>query len=175
MISFNSIFILNFHTFIGSWAQFEELHGPFVNLGVHLPQNIILPRFYWCLFHYVTQKITTPHIIMTCPLCYLSTSTLVPAQPLLQFQRSHYVSTPGFRVHNINAMLKSKRPPHLLPPPLHHSLFHYVASIPFPPTSPLLDHVFYKLQSNFLFIQTQKQFSIFNFYLFGFPHTHSAF
>ena len=72
-------------------------------------------------------------------------------------------------------MLKSKRPPHLLPPPLHHSLFHYVASIPFPPTSPLLDHVFYKLQSNFLFIQTQKQFSIFNFYLFGFPHPHSAF
>ena len=93
-------------------------------------------------------------------------STLVPAQD---------VSTPGFRVHIINAMLKSKRPPHLLPPPLHHSLFHYVASIPFPPTSPLLDHVFYKLQSNFLLIQTQKQFSIFNFYLFGFPHTHSAF
>ena len=34
---------LNFHTFIGSWAQFEELHGPFINLGAHLPQNIILP------------------------------------------------------------------------------------------------------------------------------------
>ena len=33
----DDILQLNFHTFIGSWAQFEELHGPFVNLGVHLP------------------------------------------------------------------------------------------------------------------------------------------
>ena len=28
---------LNFHTFIGFWAQFEELYGPFVNLRAHLP------------------------------------------------------------------------------------------------------------------------------------------
>ena len=33
----DDILQLNFHTFSGSWAQFEELHGPFVNLGVHLP------------------------------------------------------------------------------------------------------------------------------------------
>ena len=33
----NDILQLNFHTFIGSWAQFEELYEHFVNLGVHLP------------------------------------------------------------------------------------------------------------------------------------------
>ena len=33
----DNILQLNFHTFIGSWAQFEELHRPFVNLGAHLP------------------------------------------------------------------------------------------------------------------------------------------
>ena len=33
----DDILQLNFHTFIGSWTQFEELHGPFVNLGAHLP------------------------------------------------------------------------------------------------------------------------------------------
>ena len=33
----DNILQLNFHTFIESWAQFEELHEPFVNLGVHLP------------------------------------------------------------------------------------------------------------------------------------------
>ena len=32
----DNIFQLNFHTFIRSWAQFEELYGPFVNLGAHL-------------------------------------------------------------------------------------------------------------------------------------------
>ena len=25
-------------------TQFKELYGPFVNLGPHLPQNIILPK-----------------------------------------------------------------------------------------------------------------------------------
>ena len=39
----DDILQLNFHTFIGSWTQFKELHGPFINLGVHLPQNIIFP------------------------------------------------------------------------------------------------------------------------------------
>ena len=33
----DNIFQLNFHTFIESWAQFVELHGPFINLGAHLP------------------------------------------------------------------------------------------------------------------------------------------
>ena len=42
----NDILQLNFHTLIGSWAQFEELHGPFVNLGSIYPQNIILPIYY---------------------------------------------------------------------------------------------------------------------------------
>ena len=29
----DNILQLNFHAFIGSWAQFEELYGHFVNLG----------------------------------------------------------------------------------------------------------------------------------------------
>ena len=33
----DNILQLNFHTFIGSWAQFKELYGPFINLGAHLP------------------------------------------------------------------------------------------------------------------------------------------
>ena len=33
----DDILQLNFHIFNGSWVQFEELHGPFVNLGTHLP------------------------------------------------------------------------------------------------------------------------------------------
>ena len=40
----DDILQLNFHTFIGSWAQFEELHGPFVNLGVHLPPKHNSPK-----------------------------------------------------------------------------------------------------------------------------------
>ena len=49
----DDILQLNFHTFIGSLAQFEELHGSFVNLGIHLPQNIILPKCfdYFKYFH----------------------------------------------------------------------------------------------------------------------------
>ena len=32
----DNILQLDFHTFVGSWTQFEGLYGPFVNLGVHL-------------------------------------------------------------------------------------------------------------------------------------------
>ena len=42
----DDILQLNFHTFIGSWAQFEELHGPFVNLGAYLPPKHNSP-FFW--------------------------------------------------------------------------------------------------------------------------------
>ena len=41
----DDILQLNFHTFIGSWAQFKELHGPFVNLGVYLPPKHNSPFF----------------------------------------------------------------------------------------------------------------------------------
>ena len=41
----DDILQLNFHIFIESWAQFEELHGPFVNLGVHLPPKHNSPFF----------------------------------------------------------------------------------------------------------------------------------
>ena len=43
----DDILQLNFHTFIGSWIQFEELHGPFVNLGVHLPPKHNSPLKKW--------------------------------------------------------------------------------------------------------------------------------
>ena len=35
----DDILQLNFHTFIGSWAQFEELYGHFVNLGPIYPKT----------------------------------------------------------------------------------------------------------------------------------------
>ena len=40
----DDILQLNFHTFIGSWTQFEELHGPFVNLRAHLPPKHNSPK-----------------------------------------------------------------------------------------------------------------------------------
>ena len=40
----DDILQLNFHTFIGYWAQFEELHELFVNLGVHLPPKHNSPK-----------------------------------------------------------------------------------------------------------------------------------
>ena len=40
----DDILQLNFHTFIGSWVQFEELHEPFVNLGAYLPPKHNSPK-----------------------------------------------------------------------------------------------------------------------------------
>ena len=40
----DDILQLNFHTFIGSWAQFEELHELFINLGAHLPLKHNSPK-----------------------------------------------------------------------------------------------------------------------------------
>ena len=40
----DNILQLNFHTFIGSWAQFEELYRSFVNLRVHLPPKHNSPK-----------------------------------------------------------------------------------------------------------------------------------
>ena len=42
----DDILQLNFHTFIGSWAQFEELHEPFVNLEAHLPPKHNSPFYF---------------------------------------------------------------------------------------------------------------------------------
>ena len=57
----DDILQLNFHTFIESWAQFKELHGPFVNLGAHLPQKhnspiLILPSYSWRQLIHVADK-----------------------------------------------------------------------------------------------------------------------
>ena len=41
----DNILQLNFHTFIESWAQFEELHRRFVNLVAHLPLKHNSPIF----------------------------------------------------------------------------------------------------------------------------------
>ena len=40
----DDILQLNFHTFNGSLTQFEELHGPFINLGAHLPPKHNSPK-----------------------------------------------------------------------------------------------------------------------------------
>ena len=55
----DDILQLNFHTFIGSWAQFEELHEPFVNLGAHLPPKHNSPNFLFmniCSFKIMTSQ-----------------------------------------------------------------------------------------------------------------------
>ena len=55
----DDILQLNFYTFIGSWAQFEELHEPFVDLRAHLPPKDNSPYFFHLSLspHKKTKKI----------------------------------------------------------------------------------------------------------------------
>ena len=62
----DNILQLNFHTFIEPWTQFEELYGPFVNFGTHLPPKHNSPYSFLLRKHYLSLK------LLIIPLKYLA-------------------------------------------------------------------------------------------------------
>ena len=73
----DDILQLNFHTFIGSWAQFEELHGPLVNKQMRLESKAIRLELQSCphldddvfLISTILYYNQTPSIIGNNPSC----------------------------------------------------------------------------------------------------------
>ena len=69
----DDILQLNIHTFIGSWAQFEELHKPFVNLKAYLPPKHNSPYnessklfYYVNIYLYKIHNLINKENIYTC-------------------------------------------------------------------------------------------------------------